>query len=597
MNVEQRLQTELERLAAHVDEPDWEDVCARAAAQASVARRRLAAVVTAIGVAVVLAVATPLGGAIVHGLDDFSAWLSGQPGEPVSEEEQRAFDEANARSWLGFPKGTQLRRLATAEAAGTKVELLGFRSGETLCLRVVASGAARGSTQSCAPLRELRTAGAPVRVILVDRGFGRGTKREWYGVDRIGSPLVQVTTGIAADGVESVELKDEAGKHVVPVTSNSFLYVAAEPDVGQRVRAIAASGTTGRTSIPFAPAPFGIGGGPGARGGRVPGPAEVERKVSGGTIGWLERREPRGEPLDVVPARNRRHITRNMVFGRVLAPPADRPLRLAVTLNVGRRRVSQLDPSGICTWLLSGGGGGGGCMPRDEIFDRGPITVSMSLQGGSDEFMTAAGLVSDDVRRLVVFVTGAEEYELPFVDNAYIAVIARSKLPARIVAYDSDGKVIGISHPIGDFGAGGSGPARGRATSLLEAESPQGSTAELFVHPSTSGGECMFIRYRGKPATGTMVSCDADWRREPLQLNTYGTPGEFVMGQVRPDISRVEIRYADGARTQVEPTRGYVLYGVPAAQIEPGKEPVSAAGFDRTGELVGTWSFKPPKRS
>lgn len=587
------MREELDRIPVDVGEPDWADVLERAGRRS---RRRLVLLAGAVGAAALLAVATPLGRAVATGVGDFSAWLTGRPGEPVSAEEQRAFDEANARSWLGFPQGTELRRLGSAEAAGTKVELLGFRAGETLCLRVIARGEAGGSTQSCAPLRELRGGETPVRVILVDHGFGRGTKREWYGVDRIGAPLVQVTAGIAADGVESIELEDDAGTHVVPVTSNSFLYVAAEPDVGQRVRAIASIGPAGRTSVPFAPTPFRLAGG-GTPGGNktVPGPAKVESQVTGGEIGWLERREPRGEPIDVVPARGRRHITRNMVFGRVLAPSADRPLRVAVTLNVGRRTVSQLDPSGICTWLLSDGdGGGGGCSPRDALFDTSPITLSISQAGGSDGFLTAAGLVSDDVRRLVVFVTGGEEYGLPFADNAYAAVIARSKLPARIVAYDADGKVIGFSHPIQDMDRGAAGPAPGRATRLLAVRSPLGSTAELLVGPSTSGGECMYIRYRGRPATGRMTSCaPPDWSRYPVLLNTYGDPGEFVMGQVRPDLVRVEIGFADGTTTTVVPTRGYVLYAVPAEHIAEGKEAVTATGYDREGNAVPTWSFRP----
>lgn len=596
MNVEQRLRKELDRITSETGEPDWTDVLRRAGAGSTNARRRLVAL-AALGAAATLAVATPLGSALVHGFDDFSAWLTGAPGTPVSDEEQRAFDEANARSWLGFPNGTKLRRLATADAAGTKVELLGFRSAETLCLRIVASGDARGSTQSCAPLRELRAGGAPAHLVLVDHGFGRGTKHEWYGPHRVGSSLVQVTAGIAADGVRSVELTDEGGRHSVPVTSNAFLYVADEPEVGQRVHTISAETPAGPVPVPFAPAPFGSGGGAPASGG-VPGPDKVERVVEGGSIGWLERREPRGEPIDVVPAgRMRRHLSTNVVFGRVLAPSSEGTLRIAVTLNVGRQAVSQLEPSGVCTWLLtSGGGAGGGCSRREKLFATSPITLSISLASGSQAFLTAAGLVSDDVARLIVFVTGGEEYDLPFVDNTYAARIARAKLPARIVAYDEDGKVIGLSHPIRDFGGGGAGPARGRATSLLEAESPKGSTAELLVGPSTSGGECMYIRYRGKPATGTMISCtEPDWKRYPVLLNTYGSPGEFVMGQVRPDLVRVEIGYADGATTSVTPTRGYVLYEIPAEHIVKGKEAVTATGYDREGKRVATWSFRPPK--
>lgn len=594
MNVEQRLREELDRVTTDVGAPDWGDVLDRASSRSPVAGPRLVLVAALLATTVVVAAATPLGAAIAGGVGDFSAWLTGQPGSPASEEEQAAFDEANARSWLGFPKGTQLRRLATAEAAGTTVELLGFRSGETMCLRIVATGAARGSTQSCAPLRELRSSGAPVRVILADHSFGRGSKRAWYGVYRVTAPLVQVTAGIAADGVESVTVQDESGRHTVRARSNAFLYVAAEPETAQRVRSVSARTASGSVAVPFAPAPFGLGGGAGTPSTAAPGPAKVDREVTTGRIGWLERREPRGEPLDVVPARTRRNMVRNMIFGRVLSPSTDLSLRVAVTLSADRGAPRL--PAGICTWLIVRGGASGGCSRRDEIFSRGPLTLSISLAGGSEAFATAAGLVSDEVDRLVVFSAGGEEFEVPVADNVFAVALSRAKLPARLVAYDGTGAVIGLTDPIPDLAGPAPGPARGKATSLLKAESPLGSTAELLVGPSTTGGECMFIRYKGASATGTMTSCmDPDWSRYPVMLNTYGNPGEIVMGRVRPDLARVEIGYADGAKTSVTPLRGYVLYEIPAKQIERGKEAVTASGFDRQGKLVATWSFKPPR--
>ena len=70
---------------------------------------------------------------------------------------------------------------------------------------------------------------------------------------------------------------------------------------------------------------------------------------------------------------------------------------------------------------------------------------------------------------------------------------------------------------------------------------------------------------------GTMISCtEPDWKRYPVMLNTYGNPGEFVMGQVRRDLVRIEIGYADGTTTTVAPTRGYVLYEIPAEHIVKG---------------------------
>ena len=101
--------------------------------------------------------------------------------------------------------------------------------------------------------------------------------------------------------------------------------------------------------------------------------------VQGGSIGWLDRREPRGEPIDVIPSRSRRHLTTNMIFGRVLAPSSERLLRIAVTLNKGKHGMEprQLEPSGLCTWLLtSGGGASGGCSKRETLFATSPITLS-----------------------------------------------------------------------------------------------------------------------------------------------------------------------------------------------------------------------------
>jgi hypothetical protein len=100
--------------------------------------------------------------------------------------------------------------------------------------------------------------------------------------------------------VRSVVLEDDAGRHEVPVASNAFLYVAEQPDVGQRVSGIWARTDDGLVAVHFAPAPFGIGAPIPSR--PAPAPPEIERQVEGGRITWLEAREPRGEPLDVLPS-------------------------------------------------------------------------------------------------------------------------------------------------------------------------------------------------------------------------------------------------------------------------------------------------------
>jgi hypothetical protein len=591
IDVDQRLRDELDLLAPAMPGPDWDAVLKLAGRG-----RRRSAVAVAIVVAVlsVVLVATPLGGAIVHGLGGFSAWLRGQPGTPASKEEQRAFDEANARSWLGFPAGTQLRRLATVTdpTTGASIDLLGFRSKSTLCLRVVVRGRVRGGALSCAPLDELREAGAPVRVVLVDRGFGTGTKTAWYGVFRYHSSALQVTAGIAADGVRRVVVVDTSGRHTVRATSNAFLYVASKPEVGQRVRRIWAETDTSRIAVPFAPAPF-TGGGAAASSRRAPGPTRVDRKVRGGTIGWLDRHKPRGEPLDVLPSHSRGLIERHTVFGRVIAPDPARPLRVAVTLSHSRHGTR---PTGLCTWLIMrGGGAGGGCAVRATVFARAPITSGIGLSSGSDQFATVAGLASDDVARIVAFLSGGQTMPVPLRDNVFVVDIARSRLPARLVAYDRKRRVIGFTQTFGDDS--GPGSARGRARLLLQGVSPTGATAALSVGRSTDGGNCMYLHlYESKHVQGTMVSCAGrTWRGPPLQLT--GASAGFVAGRVRADVATMVVRFADGTQTTVAPTDGFVLYTIPRRHLVRGHQVVAAVGRNAAGARIATQSLAPPRRA
>jgi hypothetical protein len=606
IDVEDTLRAELDRLVEIDPRRDWEEVVTRAGVKRTRARRSWAlGAVAVVAVAAIMGTATPLGSAIARGLDDFSTWLTGQPGSPVTEEEQREFDLGNARSWLGFPQGTKLRRLITRESGDTTVDLLGFRSGSTLCLRLTVTGQSRTSTLSCAPLAELRREGGPARVVLADYPVGKGQKTDWYGTDRVHSSNLQITAGIVTDGVTNVVLEDDAGRHEVATASNAFLYVAEQPEVGQRVQRVWARTAAGLVSVEFAPAPFGFGGGLLPR--DLPPAPAVERQVSGGRVGWLEDREPRGDPLDVLPpgtvrsvppGRPGRHLLdtgTNVLFGRVVAPDPDRPIRLVVTLNADR---PDGPPAGLCTWLVThGGGGGGGCTPYPDVFERSLMPASGMMARGSDAFITLSGIASDDVARLEALLADGQRAAVPLQDNAFLVDLPRAKLPARLVAYDADDRVISVSEPWQDFG-GGSAPAKGRAASLFRVTGPNGSRAELLVGPATDGGECMYIKhFVDAHHAGTSLSCgERTWDGRPLQVSSQFQPPRFIGGRVREDVKMVRIRFADGTSATLTPKRGYVLWAASAEQLVPENAAVGAEGLDESGKVVGRVSFKPPDR-
>jgi hypothetical protein len=594
IDVEQRLRQEFERLAPAYRPLDWGEVLARADRDPRHRSHRWALVAVAAAAVAVIAFATPLGAAVAQGLGDFSSWLRGQPGTPAPTSEQQAFQKANERSWLHFPANTQLRQLASlvVPSTGQHVDLMGFRAGTTLCLRVIITGTGRAQTQSCVPVAELQQAGAPVRAVLVDHGFGKGTRHAWYGLDRLSAPAVQVTAGIAADGVRSVVLQDQAGKHTVQTSGNAFLYVATAPEVGQRVSHIWAKTARAIITAPFGPAPFGFGGG-GIGGGTVPGPTHVQRHVTGGTIGWLDRHEPRGEPLSKVRGQNGALVRRHTVFGRVVVPDPSRPLGVALTLSTSRHGGKA---TGLCTWVVrSGGEVGGGCAVRAKLFATSPISGGITMFGGSDQVITQVGLASDAVARIVAFLSGGGKQAVPLRDNAYLVDIARSQLPARLVAYDKHGRIIALSQPLRDMN-GGPAPARGKAHQLLSVRSATGATAQLLVGPSSNGGHCMYVRYHtAKNSGGDMIDCNPMLGATQLALSTDGRPTELVMGKVGPKVAHITLLFADNTKLIVTPTHGFVLTAIPPVHLVAGSDLVAAQALDASEHVIARESFRSTK--
>ena len=589
IDVDDTIRSELHRLVPIDSRRDWGEVVARSGLRRERTRRRWSIGAIVVIAAVVVGVATPLGGAIGRGLDDFSTWLTGEPGTPASESEQQEFEAANARSWLGFPRGTKLRHLITDQAGDTTVTLLGFRSGSSLlCLRLRVTGGTEGTTTSCAPLAELRRTGGPARAVIVDFGLGKGDKTAWYGIDLVQTNKLRITAGIAADGVSSVVLEDDAGRHEVPVESNAFLYVAEQPDVGQRVSAVWARTDDGLVAVPFAPAAFGIGAPLPSR--PAPAPPKIERQVEGGRIEWLEARELRGEPLDVLPSDTfRPGFRKNVLFGRVLTPDPDSPTRVVLTLHAHR---PDGPPAGLCPWVVGRGGAGGGCTPYP--FAR-TILSSTFMASGSNAFATVSGVASDDVARIDALLADGQHAEVPLRDNVFLVDLPRANLPARLVAYDDEDRVIAVDRPLSDFGGPRAQPARGRARSLIRVEGYDGATAELFVGPSSDGGECVFIKELvDRQHGGVGTNCqEPTWNGSPLQVGTSWSPPRFVSGRVRSEVKTVRLRLADGSLVTVTPTRGHILWAVPS----PGREPVSIVGLDDEGNVLARRSLQPPEAS
>ena len=565
-----RLREGLERLVPELDDAsaDWSEVTRRLEPPRRRARR-LSALALGVAAAVGVLAVTPVGGAVGRSVGDFSAWLRGEVGSPASEDEQREFAEAQRRSWGGFPDTPKLRRLLTHHAAAIDYTLYGFRTGDSLCLRLVARGSGSEPATSCAPLRDLREAQAPALVLLADHAFGEGELPADALPGEYVPPRASATFGIVADGVEEVELVADDGRQQAQVGANAFLYVDASPAAGDRVReAYVETADGARRTVPFAAAPFGLTGVPATPPAGEPyGPARVEREVSGGTIGWLERREPRGQspaeaglPAYTAPVAERVHLA------RVLTPDPQGHTRIVVAI-VDAEPGGPFSPAEaknrLCIGVFTADRGGlTGCGTRlGELFARGPVFAHQLGLGAGNQYTTFDGLASDDVARLEMFLATRERIAVPLRDNAFVLEVARTKFPARLVAYDDRDRVIWVEtyerDPLSGAGARAV-PGKERVALRVAGRDAE---AVLRIAPSTDGGRCWRISYSTGAEGG---GCPPKSYRGPVLDAALRPAGRdvFVEVEVREEVAVVVIQPPGGPAVRLRPIEGFAIHPI-----------------------------------
>jgi hypothetical protein len=420
----------LEALAPSFDDApvEWEDAVRRGAGSPQNAmRRRAVAVALAVGALAGLAV-TPFGQAVVEGtVTQLASWARGEPGEPVSAEEEEAFRRANAASFASFPAGTKLRSLIRHESAEGRFELLGFRDGAWLCLRLVRDAeAGRSQAASCASTDTLAAIDEPLAVVSASHRFFR---------PRNPTPHAAAVYGFVADGVSSVEVMTREGNRVpAEVSSNTFLYVGPGDERVASVVARHADDDELRVPLvgfrprlePLHPE-------------ALPGPDRIEQEVEASGVGWLERREPRGLPVewpDGLPGVD-------VQFARSVQPDPTGAFRLGV--GSGEGRGSQSDRRWYCLawqWPLVAQTGWG-C---SNVGDRFPAShlLRMSEHAGGDQLPIETGIASDHVSSLTLFYADGTQQAVPLRNNVFAVQVRKSDLPGKLVAYDEAGAVIGI---------------------------------------------------------------------------------------------------------------------------------------------------------
>jgi hypothetical protein len=534
---------------------DWPDVITRVQRQRRTRRLvvALAAAVTLFGSAA--AVTAALGG--------FDRWLGGEPGRPAPSAEQQKFEAANGRSWAAFPKDTKLRELIRTKVGGKTYVLFGFRSGDTLCLKLKAVSLGHSTNAFCTPKATLAHTNVPIVVV----------NREWGFDDRYAHESAQASFGIVANGVTRVDVAAADGSHRAAVGGNAYLFIENEPNTGNRVLAVSALSSNGKRSMIRFDTTYGFfstAQGPS----RAPrGPKYVEARIAHPTIGWYARGERRGRSgaeLNLSSG-NQRGISPT---GRFVKPD---PLSDIV---VG------LDGN-ICLILVEAGGSAGeGCNSRASFFALGPLNVMMS-GGGGTEAMVVAGAAADGVARLTVFGSDGQQLSVPLRDNLFGVRVALAQFPIRLVGYDKRGRVAAVQTLRSRlFGSVVPAAAWAPTGQTIRLRGPLGATATLRVTQGTKDLRCWRVHF----STGqTRRGCKPTYPTGPWIHTDFVQPAGndlFVVGNVRAPVKRVKLRFTDGGTLAMRPVADLFLFAVPRRYLSTERQLAFVRGYDSTGQVV-----------
>jgi hypothetical protein len=450
--------------------PDWDDVVGRSRRGR---RRRPRPLPGVIALAAMLAIgASALAAAGHDPFGSLGSWLKGTPGKPATAEEQAGFSARNGASYASFPASTRVHRLAQTAVAGRTFVLLGFESGESLCLRLVrADEPSSSGVDQCVTKRELDTSQAPA-LVAAESLLEVGKK----------TSLADSIIGFADDTVRAIQYRSGHGPwKTAPVVNNVFVGLVhakgalvhsrlPQPISSiEQVRAVTRSGRT--VAIPFVSGyvsypPGGLPSVPSyvtaqaPRPGDLPGPAATTAAFGGGTISWLGQHERRGTAWH--PKAFSHAPGGPVAYSRAVQPDPGSPLRVGLFLRVAGGMFSprQAKPAALAlceTDLIPlGSGGGYSCFPptaSGALFRPGKPFDLGGLEGGQ-QVTELTGVAADAVARLELYLASGRVVPVSLTDNAFSAGAPTTQFPAKLVAYDSRGRVIGLqmiggpAHPV-----------------------------------------------------------------------------------------------------------------------------------------------------
>ena len=526
--------------------PEWPDVLRRTRSRHM--RRFVVAMAAAVAVlGTAAAVTAALGG--------FHAWLNGSPGKPAPKAEQEKFRSENEHSYAAFPKDTKLRALIRTNVDRKTYVLFGFRSGDSLCLRLKAVSLGH-SISACGSAARLRHTTAPILPLITAFSFA----------DKYNHPSAAVSFGIAADGVSRVVVHAVDADHAATIGGNAYLWVQNEPNSGQRALGITAVSTTGsRLTLPF-------------ENDNTPdmparGPSRLEARIAHPTVGWYVRGEKRGVGLSQVEGRGARGNA-----------PFDDSTRLIKPDPQANALVGLTGKWCLVVVLHDLNGPSESCDSSTDFWLRGPLNA-ITTGEYTDQFTRVNGVAADGVQRVVLFLADGQRQPAALRDNMFTTLVATAELPARIVGYDKAGRVVGV------IAAPWFRPfqvPRGarKLHRILRVEGPRGAVAVASVGPPVRGYRCWRVDFSTGESRG---SCEPPKFTAPSIWPELVQPAGddlFVIGHTFGPIARVQLEFPNGDVRRIRPVARLFVIAVPRTHLTRTRQTAYVVGYTSEGEVI-----------
>jgi hypothetical protein len=116
--------------------------------------------------------------------------------------------------------------------------------------------------------------------------------------------------------------------------------------------------------------------------------------------------------------------------------------------------------------------------------------------------------------------------------------------------------------------------------------------ASIAIAPSRTGGNCFWLQ-EGHGTIGTGCAPPRFQTRAMAGGFSHGTAFTVFSAQLRPSVARVELRFQDGARAELHPVVGFVLYTIPRSHWPRGHRLIRAVAYSSTGRQLARETFDP----